>query len=120
MIAQDFVTVTIAYDLDPTTGQPLVLVTPHVIRVTPGQAIQFQRAGAMIGKLRVTFEHKHCFETGNPQFAASGVFHEGDGEVRVMTLPGPTTYQCELLDENGGLVAQSTKTGGGSVEPVTR
>jgi hypothetical protein len=46
------------------------------------------------------------------------VFHQGDGDVRIVaTLPGPTTYHCELRDANGGLIAQSLENAGGGMIP---
>jgi hypothetical protein len=70
--------------------------------------------------MRVTFPEKEFFDTDNSQFVASGKFHEGDGLVRVKTLPHPTTFICELLDENDVIIAGSEAKGGGAVEPVKR
>jgi hypothetical protein len=118
MPVQAPVTVTVSYDLDPHTKQPVVTVTPPVIKVSPGQAIRFRRAGGMTGKMRVTFKDKDFFGSTNPQFAASGAFHEGDGDVSVKSMPTRTTYLCELLDASGKRIAQSQKDAGGAVEPV--
>lgn len=118
MPVQPPVTVTVTYETDPGTNQPVVTVTPSVIKVSPGQAIHFRRAGGLKGKMRLTFKDKDFFESSNPQFAATGAFHEGDGDVRVKALPGHTTYLCELLDADGKRIAQSLKDAGGAVEPV--
>lgn len=119
MTTRGTVTVTLKWELDPATGQDVVVATPSIVEVTAGQAIRFQRApGGPAGTMRLTFEDKHFFDTGNPQFAASGVFHEGDGDVCVKTIPSPTRYKCELLDANGGVIATSPETGGGDVKPV--
>lgn len=112
------VTVILAYDVDPQSGQPVVKVTPAVIQVSPGQAIKFKRAGVMRGTMRVTFKDKDYFEGGDSQFAATGAFHEGDADVHVKTLPARTTYVCELLDPAGHRIAQSLTNTGGAVEPV--
>jgi hypothetical protein len=110
------VTVTLTYDKDPQTGQPKVTVDPDVIKVRPGQAIHFERLGGLTGEMHVTFEDKDFFEGGHPRFAATGAFHEGDGDVRVKTIPRRTTYRCELFDANGKSIAQSKKDAGGAVE----
>jgi hypothetical protein len=118
MPVQAPITVTVSYDLDPHTKQPVVTVNPSVIQASPGQAIRFRRAGGMAGRMRVTFKDKDLFDGGNPQFAATGAFHEGDGDVQIKTLPGQTTFLCELLDPHGNRIAQSLKNAGGAVEPV--
>ena|SRR5882672_6067750 len=112
------VTVTVTYDVDPHTSQPAVTVTPPVIKVSPGQAIHFRRAGQMAGKLRITFQDKDLFSSSNPQFAVTGAFNEGDGDVHVKSMPRHTTYLCELLDANGNQIARSPYNAGGAVEPV--
>jgi hypothetical protein len=59
MMTQDTVpmTVPVDYDLDPKTGQPIVVVTPKVAVVYPGGTIQFLRRGDL-GKMRLTFKAK--------------------------------------------------------------
>ena len=118
MADQPAATVIVSYEIDTGTGQPVVTVTPSVVMVRPGQSIHFRRAGGLPGKMRLTFKDKDFFDSDNGQFASSGAFHEGDGDVRVKSLPGRTTYLCELLDANGRTIAQSPKDGGGAVEPV--
>ena len=98
MADQPVATVIVSYDIDTGTRQPIVKAVPQVVLVRPGQSIHFQRAGAMPGKMRLTFEDKGFFDCDNGQFATTGAFHEGDGDVRVKTIPGRTTYLCELLD----------------------
>lgn len=110
-------TVRLTYDKDPVTSRPKVTVTPFLIRVRPGDTIRFQRAGQLQGSMRVTFKDKGFFATSNPQFAATGKFLEGDGDVRVNAKPTPTTYRCELLDANGNSIAQSEENQGGAIEP---
>lgn len=110
-------TVTVSYEIDPLTSLPVVTVTPFVVKVSPGQGIRFQRAGAMSGKMRVTFKDKDFFDSGNPDFQKSGAFHEGDGDVWVKSLPGRTTFLCELLDPYGISIAESPEGAGGAVEP---
>jgi hypothetical protein len=117
MTTQDIVTVTIKWEQDPATGQDVVVATPSVVEVTAGQTIRFRRArDGLEGTMRLTFEDKNFFDTGNPEFAATGV-HEGNGDVRVNMIPSPTRCNCELLDARGRVIAQSS-TGGVQVEPV--
>jgi hypothetical protein len=110
------VTVTVRYD-----GSTPPKADPAVVGVVPGDAIQFVfERGAVNGKMRVTFPEKQFFGTDNPLFAGSGIFHEGDGLVRVGELPYRTTYVCQMLDENDVVIASSDDKGGGAVEPVKR
>src|SRR4029077_8510140 len=118
MADQPAATVIVSYEIDTGTKQPVVNVTPSTVMVTPGQSIHFRRAGGLSGKMRLTFKDKGFFDCDNGQFATTGTFHEGDGDVRVRTIPGRTTYLCELLDPNGRTIAQSPKDAGGAVEPV--
>jgi hypothetical protein len=110
-------TVIVSYEIDPRTSQPVVTVTPFVVKVSPGQVIRFQRAGAMRGKMRVTFKDKDFFDSGNPEFWKSGAFHEGDGDLLVKSIPERTTFLCELLDQDGNRIAESREGAGGAVEP---
>lgn len=117
------VPVTITYDSS--AGTPTVIVTPSVIELEPGCGcvIDFKRAGNMPGMMRVTFVDRRFINTDNAQFADTGVFHEGDGDVRVDSLDTGqgTTFLCELVVD-GQVVARSNdmdgRFGGGAVEPV--
>jgi hypothetical protein len=115
MNAQDPVIVTISYD----PKHHIVVVTPLRIEVTPGQTMQFRRAEIAPGRMRLTFDDQHFFETDNPQFATTGVFHEGDGDVRVKTMPNRTAFRCELMHEDGKQFAEGM-TGGHTIEPPTQ
>jgi hypothetical protein len=87
------------------------------ILVRPGQTINFQLGiGPPNGKIRLTFAHPQCFSTTNAAFHSTGLFHDGDGDVRVTNLPHPTTYHCELLVD-GVVQAQSAEKAGGDVLP---
>ena len=111
------VIVTVTYDTDPTTNQPVVTVKPRVATVRPGQMIRFVRTGPLHGTMRITFADRAFFDGGNPRFADTGAIHEGDADVHVKSIPRRTTYVCELLDANGTLIARSPKDAGGAVEP---
>jgi hypothetical protein len=89
------------------------------IPVKQGQTIAFKLGQAPSGaRIRLIFRDRHFFATSHPEFAQSGVFHQGDGDVRIVAaLPGPTTYHCELRDANGGLIAQSLENAGGGMIP---
>ena len=95
---------------------------PRTISVKPGQTIAFKLgAGSSGGKIRITFHDRHFFATGNPDFGQTGVFHDGDGEVRVVSaLSSPTTYHCELLDAQGHVLARSSEGAGGDIEPSNK
>jgi hypothetical protein len=89
------------------------------ILVKRGQTIAFRLGQAPSGaKMRLTFHDRHFFATSHPEFAQAGVFHQGDGDVRIIAaLSGPTQYHCELLNENGNVIAQSTENRGGGIIP---
>lgn len=89
------------------------------IPVKRGQTIAFRLGQAPSGaRMRLTFHDRQFFATSHPEFAKAGVFHQGDGDVRIVaTLPGPTTYHCELRDSNGDLIAQSIENRGGGMIP---
>jgi hypothetical protein len=118
MADQPVATVIVSYQVDTGTGQPVVAVNPPVVMVRPGQSIHFHRADAHPGKMRLTFKDNAFFDCDNGEFATTGAFREGDGDVRVKTIPRRTTYHCELLDASGRTIAQSPKDAGGAVEPV--
>ena len=120
MPGQTVVDVTVTYDIDPATGRELVLVNPDVLAVGEGDIIRFRRAGRMKGTMRVTFAAPQFFRTGRPEFATNGVFLEGDGDVEVTSQPTRTAIKCELIDQNGRMIAQSLENGGAAVEPETR
>ena len=94
---------------------------PPTIRVRPGQTIAFSLApGSLKGKIRVVFEKKQFFATKREKFKDDGTFLDGDGDVRVTgALSGPTSYECELLDSQGQVIAKSPKKGGGDILPDT-
>ena len=91
--------------------------TPQSIRVRPGQTISFKLADNSIGgKFRIKFADRQFFATPKAHFAQDGVLHQGDGEVRVANaLSGRTTYHCELLDDQGHVIAQSSENQGGDI-----
>jgi len=108
--------VTLSYDRD-STNQIVVVVSPPVIQVSPGQVIRFTRSDSLPGTLRITFKDKDFFSCNNPHFHVDGAFHEGDGEVKVTSIPRRTTYACDLLDADGNRIGGSREDGGGAVEP---
>jgi hypothetical protein len=95
--------------------------TPQTIRVRPGQTIAFSLApGSQTGQIRIRFADRHFFSTSKAHFKNDGIFHGGEGEVKVATaLSGPTTYHCELLDAKNNVIAQSKENQGGGVVPDT-
>jgi hypothetical protein len=121
MINSDPIIVTLTYDIDPKTNNPTVIVRPAVVKVAGGEAIRFRRLGNLEGKMRITFADRELFHCKGKDFAASGAFHEGDGDVQVKTKPrhGRTTFLCELLAANGDIVARSGEGAGGAIEPMT-
>jgi len=95
--------------------------TPETIKVRPGQTIAFGLApGSMTGKIRIRFADRTFFATSREHFKQDGIFHDGEGPVKVTApLPGRTTYQCELLDDQGKVIAESKENQGGGVVPDT-
>src|SRR5436305_15036916 len=102
------------HDVTPMYSSNTFQATPQSIRVDPGDTINFHLAPtSRVGTIRIRFRDRHFFHTPKPNFAMDGVFHGGDGSVRVASvLTGPTTYHCELLDASGAVIAQSTENGG--------
>jgi hypothetical protein len=94
---------------------------PPKIKVRPGQTIAFSLApGSLKGKIRVVFEKKQFFATKREKFKEDGTFFGGDGDIKVTAaLSGPTSYECELLDDQGKVIAKSPKAKGGEVLPDT-
>jgi hypothetical protein len=90
------------------------------IKVRPGQTIRFQLGiGPPNGKIQITFTdtERHFFSTPNPHFATDGKFHDGDGDVHIVSaLTGPTHYQCDLLVDG---VVKASSPGGGEIVPDT-
>lgn len=111
------ITVTVTLTKVPQPGQAAVSANPSVIKVKPGQLIRFTRVSTA-GTLRITFPDRQFFETGNPEFAEKGMFHEDDGDVRVKAITRPTELVCEWLDAEGNLKAQSEPSAGIRVEPA--
>lgn len=95
-------------------GSNTFQATPQSIRVHPGDTITFHLApNSRFGTIRVRFRDRQFFNTPQAHFAADGIFHQGDGNVRVASaLTAPTSYHCELLDANGTVIAQSAESGG--------
>jgi hypothetical protein len=96
--------------------------TPQTIHVRPGQTIAFALApGSLTGTIRIRFADRRFFATPKDQFQQDGIFHGGDGNVRVTARPaGRTTYHCELLNAQGNVIAQSNEVqGGGEILPDT-
>ncbi len=94
--------------------------TPFTIRVRPGQTIAFQLApGSLTGTIRIRFHDRRFFSTAKAHFAQDGIFHGGDGEVHIATIPaGRTTYHCELLNAQGQVISRSNEVeGGGEILP---
>src|ERR1700704_4278665 len=112
------VEVTVTYEF--LNNQHIVSVEPFVAEVDEGHEIKFtfKRPNDIPGKMRVKFTDKQFFETNNPAFAKNGEVDETDGPVRVKTRPTPTTYDCQMLDQNGKVIAERKAGGGGHVEPV--
>jgi len=98
-----------------------VIADPFTITVSPGQTVAFHlAAGTAAGKIRITFPDRKYFATNDPYFQETGVFHDGDGEVRVVSaLHDRTTYHCELLNEAGSVIGRSHEGGGGDVLPAS-
>jgi hypothetical protein len=114
---QSPVNVTVTWNRDAATGEDVVIVSPPVVQVRPGQRIRFIRAGTVPGRMRLTFKDRTFFGTANPEFEATGAVHEGDGDVSVKEIPYRTTYECELFDPGGQRIAGSRVDAGGAVEP---
>ena len=95
------------------------LATPQTIRVKAGDTIAFHLApNSMFGTIRVRFHDRQFFATPRAQFANDGVFHQGEGTIRVAQRPAArTTYHCELLDTAGNVIAQSNENQGGDILP---
>ena len=96
--------------------------TPQTIRVRQGQTIAFSLApGSLTGTIRIRFADQRFFATSKAHFQQDGIFHGGDGDVRITTRPAQrTTYHCELLDAQGNVIAHSNEVqGGGEVLPDT-
>lgn len=110
------VVVTVTWKTAPDTHRAIVTVRPQIVQVGPGDTIHFKRAGDAEGRMRITFKEKQCFETNN----ATGTFHEGEGDVRVKTMPRRMGYVCELLDADGKPIPQSPPNAGGETEPVKK
>jgi len=110
--------VTVTWDRDPASGEDIVIVSPSVVQVRPGQRIRFIRAGTVPGRMRLTFKDKTFFGTASPDFAVTGAVQEGDGDVSVKEIPYRTTYECELFDPAGKKIAGNRVDAGGAVEPV--
>ena len=93
--------------------------TPETIKVRPGQTIAFALApGSMSGTIRIKFADRKFFGASTPHFQEDGVFHGGEGDIRVTARPSArTTYHCELLDEQGKVIAQSKENQGGAILP---
>jgi hypothetical protein len=105
------VNVTLTWNTKPGSSEPVVIVDPAVIQVSPGQSIHFIRAGNAPGRMRVTFQDKDFVD------CRDGIFQEGDGDVTVKDITRRTTFLCELLDANGNPIARSPVNGGGTADP---
>ena|SRR5215471_3916173 len=94
---------------------------PFQVRVKPGHTIAFHLGpGSPNGTFRVTFRDRQFFSGPDGNFALTGVVHQGAGDVKVVAaLSGPTTYHCELVDQQGNVIAQSNENqgGGGEITP---
>lgn len=93
---------------------------PPTIAVRPGETIGFKLAdGSLGGSIRITFHDRRFFSTRNPAFHTDGVFHGGDGDVTVVTaLTGPTSYHCELLNNQNQVIGRSHEHVGGECVPA--
>ena len=94
---------------------------PSQIKVRPGQTIGFSLAdGSLQGQIRILFEQRQFFATKRAKFKEDGVFFGDDGDVKVKeALSAPTSYECELLDDQGEVIARSPKKKGGDILPDT-
>jgi len=99
------------------------------IRVKQGQTIAFKLGQARAErKLRLTFQDRQFFATSHPQFAQTGVFDQGDGDVRIVAAPfqvlrniaascstrtapsSPRAQRTAAWDDPGRLAIQATSS----------